>query len=128
MIKLMQSTYSRQWSSCGIAILSLLLACAIITIHAFVPLAATTSSVRVSTTTTTATTTKPTRRYMFTGIVEEMGTVVSLEERDDMTLWDGSKGSGTELTVQGNVVMEGAYQGYVLNFDFIIYLLALCAS
>jgi len=45
-----------------------------------------------------------------------------------MTLWDGSKGSGTELTVQGNVVMEGAYQGYVLNFDFIIYLLALCAS
>jgi len=48
---------------------------------------------------------------MFTGIVEEMGNVVSLEERQDMVLWDGSKGSGTELTVKGNVVLEGAYLG-----------------
>ena len=48
---------------------------------------------------------------MFTGIVEEMGTVVKLEERDDMVLWDGSKGKGTELTVKGNVVMDGAYLG-----------------
>lgn len=48
---------------------------------------------------------------MFTGIVEEMGTVVKLEERDDMTLWDGSKGQGTELTVRGNVVLDGAYLG-----------------
>ena len=51
------------------------------------------------------------RRQMFTGIVEEMGTIVSLEKRDDMTLWDGSTGKGTELIVQGNVVMEGAYLG-----------------
>ena len=48
---------------------------------------------------------------MFTGIVEEMGTVVNLEERDDMTLWDGSKGKGTELTVKGKVVLDGAYLG-----------------
>lgn len=48
---------------------------------------------------------------MFTGIVEEMGTVVELEERSDMTLWDGSVGSGTELTVKGSAVMEGAYLG-----------------
>jgi riboflavin synthase len=48
---------------------------------------------------------------MFTGIVEEMGQIVSLEERHDMTLWDGSKGSGTELTVQGDVVMGDAYLG-----------------
>jgi riboflavin synthase len=48
---------------------------------------------------------------MFTGIVEEMGTVVSLEERDDMPLWDGSKGIGTELTVKGGVVLDGAYLG-----------------
>jgi len=57
---------------------------------------------------------------MFTGIVEEMGNVVSLEERQDMVLWDGSKGSGTELTVKGNVVLEGAYLGYVFfgsNFE-----------
>jgi riboflavin synthase len=50
---------------------------------------------------------------MFTGIIEEMGTVVALEERHDMPLWDGSTGSGTELTVKGNVVMDGAYLGYV---------------
>mmetsp|Transcript_7804 Transcript_7804/g.8588 ORF Transcript_7804/g.8588 Transcript_7804/m.8588 type:complete len:177 (-) Transcript_7804:896-1426(-) len=48
---------------------------------------------------------------MFTGIVEEMGEVVRLEKRDDMTLWDGSTGKGTELTVKGDVVMDGAYLG-----------------
>ena len=52
-----------------------------------------------------------TTRNMFTGIVEEMGTVINLEERDDMTLWDGSKGKGTELTVKGEVVLDGAYLG-----------------
>eukprot|EP00565_Helicotheca_tamesis_P005399 CAMPEP_0185735716 /NCGR_PEP_ID=MMETSP1171-20130828/26032_1 /TAXON_ID=374046 /ORGANISM="Helicotheca tamensis, Strain CCMP826" /LENGTH=265 /DNA_ID=CAMNT_0028406113 /DNA_START=32 /DNA_END=829 /DNA_ORIENTATION=- len=48
---------------------------------------------------------------MFTGIVEEMGRVVSLERRDDMPLWDGSVGSGTELTVEGPIMMDGAYLG-----------------
>jgi len=48
---------------------------------------------------------------MFTGIVEEMGTVVSMQDRNDMTLWDGSTGQGTELTLRGNVVMDGAYLG-----------------
>ena len=51
------------------------------------------------------------RRDMFTGIIEEVGTVIALEQRDDMILWDGSKGKGTELTVQGDVVLEGAYLG-----------------
>ena len=55
-----------------------------------------------------------TQRNMFTGIVEEMGTVVSLEEKDDMVLWDGSTGKGTELTIKGSVVMEEAYLGYVI--------------
>ncbi|KAI2490559.1 Lumazine binding domain [Fragilaria crotonensis] len=40
-----------------------------------------------------------------------MGKVVSLEERDDMILWDGSKGKGTEIVVEANVVMDGAYLG-----------------
>lgn len=48
---------------------------------------------------------------MFTGIIEEMGTVVQIEERDDLTLWDGSSGKGTVMTVQGNVVLDGAYLG-----------------
>jgi len=51
------------------------------------------------------------RQFMFTGIVEEMGTVVNLEERNDMVLWDGSTGPGTELTIQGQIVMDGAYLG-----------------
>jgi hypothetical protein len=54
---------------------------------------------------------RSTHHAMFTGIVEEMGTVVSLEERDDMMLWDGSKGKGTELAVKGHVVMEDSYLG-----------------
>ena len=49
---------------------------------------------------------------MFTGIVEEMGEVVELVERDDMILWDGSTGKGTELTVKANIVLDGAYLGY----------------
>jgi riboflavin synthase len=53
----------------------------------------------------------PSARFMFTGIVEEMGTVVNMEERKDMILWDGTTGSGTELTVRGDVVLEGAYLG-----------------
>ena len=63
--------------------------------------------------TVVATTTANTALGMFTGIVEEMGTVVNMQDRNDMTLWDGSIGRGTELTVRGNVVMDGAYLGYV---------------
>eukprot|EP00638_Chattonella_subsalsa_P005507 CAMPEP_0117751064 /NCGR_PEP_ID=MMETSP0947-20121206/10747_1 /TAXON_ID=44440 /ORGANISM="Chattonella subsalsa, Strain CCMP2191" /LENGTH=225 /DNA_ID=CAMNT_0005569363 /DNA_START=231 /DNA_END=908 /DNA_ORIENTATION=+ len=50
---------------------------------------------------------------MFSGIVEEMGVVKSLEEKTDMKLWDGSTGSGTELCVEspGGVVLDGAYNG-----------------
>lgn len=65
------------------------------------------------------------RRKMFTGIVEEMGHVVSLEERDDMTLWDGSKGKGTSLIIQASVVLEGAYLGYVVCHGSVILLLCI---
>ena len=44
---------------------------------------------------------------VFTGIVE-MGTVVDLQEKDDMELWDGSRGSGWVLTVHADVVLEPA--------------------
>jgi len=54
---------------------------------------------------------------MFTGIVEQMGEVVSLETKDDMTLWDGSKGSGTEMVIKGDVVMEGAYLGCSISVN-----------
>jgi len=48
---------------------------------------------------------------MFTGIIEEIGQVVSLEEREDVELWDGSVGAGTVLTVKGDVALQGAYLG-----------------
>lgn len=84
---------------------SLLSSCT--TIQAFAP-----SSLRPSAAALVATTTN-TALGMFTGIVEEMGTVVSMQDRNDMALWDGSTGRGTELTLRGNVVMDGAYLGYV---------------
>mmetsp|Transcript_23130 Transcript_23130/g.52167 ORF Transcript_23130/g.52167 Transcript_23130/m.52167 type:complete len:234 (-) Transcript_23130:59-760(-) len=50
---------------------------------------------------------------MFSGIVEEMGEVVSLTENAEMTLWDGSVGQGTELVVRSpsGIVLDGAYEG-----------------
>ncbi|RLN87075.1 hypothetical protein BBJ28_00009477 [Nothophytophthora sp. Chile5] len=48
---------------------------------------------------------------MFTGIIEEIGTVVSMEERDDLLLWNGERGSGWELVVRLTVALEGAYLG-----------------
>lgn len=48
---------------------------------------------------------------MFTGIIEEIGTVVSMQERDDLLLWNGERGTGFELVVQVQVALEGAYLG-----------------
>ena len=50
---------------------------------------------------------------VFTGIVEEMGTVVSLAQLADMVLWDGSRGAGWVLTVQADVTLapESMYVG-----------------
>eukprot|EP00547_Thalassionema_nitzschioides_P002236 CAMPEP_0194215096 /NCGR_PEP_ID=MMETSP0156-20130528/16625_1 /TAXON_ID=33649 /ORGANISM="Thalassionema nitzschioides, Strain L26-B" /LENGTH=225 /DNA_ID=CAMNT_0038943519 /DNA_START=239 /DNA_END=919 /DNA_ORIENTATION=- len=46
-----------------------------------------------------------------------MGTVVSLEERDDIPLWDGTKGKGTELTVEAKVALEDAYLGCSISVN-----------
>ena len=78
-----------------------------VSVSAFVPAATRSTGINSSSSSSSS----RTQRDMFTGIVEEMGTVVSMEERDDMTLWDGTKGKGTELVVQGDVVMDGAYLG-----------------
>ena len=48
---------------------------------------------------------------VFSGIVEEMGDVVSLTHDKEMTMWDGSVGRGTELVVDGPVASQGAYIG-----------------
>ena len=46
-------------------------------------------------------------RDMFSGIVEEMGEVVSLESNEAMELWDGSVGEGTELVIKAGVALDG---------------------
>jgi len=54
---------------------------------------------------------------MFTGIIEEMGEVVSLVEREDMPLWDGTEGKGTELTVKAKIALEDAYLGCSISVN-----------
>ena len=48
---------------------------------------------------------------MFSGIVEEMGTVRRLEKLLEMPLWDGSVGEGWELEVEAATALEGAELG-----------------
>jgi riboflavin synthase len=53
--------------------------------------------------------------FMFTGIVEDMGTILQLEERDDIPSWDGSGiTSGTVMTIQASsdvILDQSAYVG-----------------
>jgi riboflavin synthase len=48
---------------------------------------------------------------MFTGIIEEIGTVVSLTKRSDIALWGGGTGEGYVLVISCSVVLGGAYLG-----------------
>ncbi len=48
---------------------------------------------------------------MFSGIIEEMGVVESLQVKNDLVLWDGSVGNGVVLTVRGEKALEEAYIG-----------------
>ena len=48
---------------------------------------------------------------MFTGIVEEIGTVVSMQLVDNMKLWDGSMGKGHVLVVRCSTVLLDSYLG-----------------
>ncbi len=48
---------------------------------------------------------------VFSGIVRERGRVVSLEERDDVTQWDGSVSKGTIMVVAMDKGLEGSYVG-----------------
>jgi len=48
----------------------------------------------------------------FSGIVELMGRVKSLEERSDLVLWDGTVSSGVILTIEdADVAVSDAYEG-----------------
>lgn len=48
---------------------------------------------------------------MFSGIVEEMGTVSRLEKVARTQLWDGTTGEGWEMDIAASAVLEGASLG-----------------
>eukprot|EP00935_MAST-01C_sp_MAST-1C-sp1_P002282 g2282.t1 len=48
---------------------------------------------------------------VFSGIVEEQGTVVSWSEVSDLKMWDGTVGSGWKLVVGCKLALDGAYDG-----------------
>ena len=50
-------------------------------------------------------------RGMFSGIVEEMGTVEELRTVTDMEMWDGSVSEGVELTVKAKTSLGDSYIG-----------------
>ena len=51
------------------------------------------------------------KRHMFSGIVEEMGTVEDINFTTKMKMWDGTIGEGVELTIRAAVAVEEAYIG-----------------
>ena len=54
---------------------------------------------------------KLTNAFMFSGIVEELGSVESLRIEKNVKLWDGSIVEGYTLEVNGNTTLEDAYIG-----------------
>eukprot|EP01035_Chromulina_nebulosa_P025591 gene25591-33413_t len=49
--------------------------------------------------------------FMFSGIIEDIGIVESLSPNKKMVLWDGSTGSGVELTVRSKIAVSDASIG-----------------
>lgn len=48
---------------------------------------------------------------VFTGIVEEMGTVERVDHKADLVMWDGSKSEGFVLRIKCKIALEQAYIG-----------------
>jgi hypothetical protein len=48
------------------------------------------------------------RGKMFTGIIEEIGTVVSLTKDPSIILWNGDRGEGWILVIRATVALGGA--------------------
>ncbi|CAM9641870.1 unnamed protein product [Discosporangium mesarthrocarpum] len=56
-------------------------------------------------------------RAMFSGIVEEMGSIGSIIKNDKVALWDGTVGEGVELTVKAKTALEGATVGCSISVN-----------
>ena len=52
---------------------------------------------------------------VFSGIVEEMGTVVSMVKVPEITLWDGSKGEGWLLKINAKKLSLRGVQTVALS-------------
>ncbi|KAK8812317.1 hypothetical protein WA158_007551 [Blastocystis sp. Blastoise] len=48
---------------------------------------------------------------MFTGIIQEIGTVTKVDRKSNVLLWDNTKGDVFELTIECSIVLKGAYIG-----------------
>ena len=55
------------------------------------------------------------RYYMFTGIVEDMGTIIALEERNDVPLWDGTIHISNEETNTTVMTIQTSEQSLILS-------------
>ncbi|CAK0911192.1 unnamed protein product, partial [Prorocentrum cordatum] len=48
---------------------------------------------------------------VFTGIVEEMGEVLTITRKADLEMWDGSKSEGFVLRIKCSIALKDAYIG-----------------
>jgi len=49
---------------------------------------------------------------VFSGIIEEVGEIVMLEKKNDVThLWDGSVGDSIKMTIKAKLMLDGIYNG-----------------
>eukprot|EP00746_Dinoflagellata_sp_MGD_P131017 gnl/MRDRNA2_/MRDRNA2_64850_c0_seq1.p1 gnl/MRDRNA2_/MRDRNA2_64850_c0~~gnl/MRDRNA2_/MRDRNA2_64850_c0_seq1.p1 ORF type:complete len:244 (+),score=50.75 gnl/MRDRNA2_/MRDRNA2_64850_c0_seq1:66-797(+) len=54
---------------------------------------------------------------VFTGIVEEMGTVIKVDRKADLEMWDGSKAEGFVIGVKCKTALEDAYIGCSISVN-----------
>ena len=54
---------------------------------------------------------------MFSGIVEEIGNVDSIEFNKIIEMWDGTVSEGVELTIKANKVLGDAYIGCSISVN-----------
>lgn len=48
---------------------------------------------------------------MFSGIIEEIGTVLSAEFKDNILLWNNELGNGFIICIEANIVLKDCYIG-----------------
>lgn len=54
---------------------------------------------------------------VFTGIVEEMGTIIKVDRNAEMELWDGTKGEGFVIGVKCKIALVDAYIGCSISVN-----------